>query len=319
VHGTTCAGSHGGRTRTRCARRSWTWPLKDRTAASRCSRCYGRCRVDRTRSGLRHDDAAWRRTCGHNRGRRCCLDRDHWRGGRFGHWSRRGGRLCGRRYYRSRCYRCRSCCRCDRCRRRRWGRDHRFCCDRDSRGRDDHRTFNRRLRGHRRSRNDGTDRRPAGDRRRWHNDIGLLTRQGNDAPGCGRTGLNCLSRRRTGDDNSRRNCSDCSRRSHSGRRGRNNGRRRRRSGHNNRGARRWSIPGVSFGLLALEDRLQGVAGLRDFGEIELRLVVGGRSVRTRIATSGLEVVAHPYGLIGVDRAGVRERLVLGHANCSQRV
>jgi hypothetical protein len=74
-----------------------------------------------------------------------------------------------------------------------------------------------------------------------------------------------------------------------------------------------------LGLLALQDRPEGVAGLGDFGEIELRLVVHSRSVRTCGAAAGLEVAAHLLGFIGVDRAGVSERLVLRDAECSQRV
>jgi hypothetical protein len=74
-----------------------------------------------------------------------------------------------------------------------------------------------------------------------------------------------------------------------------------------------------LGLLALEDCPEGVAGLGDFGEIELRLVVDSRFVRSRRAAAGLEVPAHFLGFIGVDRAGVSERLVLRDAECGQRV
>jgi hypothetical protein len=73
------------------------------------------------------------------------------------------------------------------------------------------------------------------------------------------------------------------------------------------------------GLLALEDCAEGVAGLGDFGEIELRLVIDSRSVRSRRAAAGLEIAAHLLGFIGVDRAGVSERLVLRDAECRQCV
>jgi hypothetical protein len=74
-----------------------------------------------------------------------------------------------------------------------------------------------------------------------------------------------------------------------------------------------------LGLLALEDRPEGVTRLRDLGEVELRLVVHSRPVRTCRAAAGLEVAAHLLGFIGVDRAGVSERLVLRDAQCCQRV
>jgi hypothetical protein len=74
-----------------------------------------------------------------------------------------------------------------------------------------------------------------------------------------------------------------------------------------------------FGLLTFEDCAEGVAGLGDFGEIELRLVVDSRFVRTGGAAAGLEIAAHLLGFIGVDRAGVSQRLVLRDAECRQRV
>jgi hypothetical protein len=83
-----------------------------------------------------------------------------------------------------------------------------------------------------------------------------------------------------------------------------------RSSDNECGAGWWRGLDGCIGLLALEDRPEGVAGLGDLGEIELGLVVRNRLVRTCGAAAGFEVTAHLLGLIGVDRAGVSERLVL---------
>ncbi|WP_375507801.1 ProQ/FINO family protein [uncultured Caballeronia sp.] len=76
MHGTTCTGRKEAGT---LARSTWTAaarttagsrPLKDRTAARRRARCWRRCRIDRSRPGLRHDHAPWWRTaCGHWSGR----------------------------------------------------------------------------------------------------------------------------------------------------------------------------------------------------------------------------------------------------------
>jgi hypothetical protein len=74
-----------------------------------------------------------------------------------------------------------------------------------------------------------------------------------------------------------------------------------------------------LGLLALKDCPEGVAGLGDLGEIEFRLVVHSRSVRSCGAAAGLEVAAHLLGFIGVDRTGVSERLVLRDAECCESV
>jgi hypothetical protein len=77
-----------------------------------------------------------------------------------------------------------------------------------------------------------------------------------------------------------------------------------RSSDDCRGARRRSF-GSSLSLLALEDGLEGVAGLGDLGEVKLRLDLSRLSACARGAASTIEVAAHLFGLIGLDGAGVR--------------
>lgn len=83
---------------------------------------------------------------------------------------------------------------------------------------------------------------------------------------------------------------------------RGSGRRLRRRGGLGRSRRRLG------GLLA--DRAQYVAGLRDLGKIDLGLDAAGLSRRRRrlrfrlIVTAAGEVLAHPLGNIGIERAGV---------------
>ena len=100
MHRATCAGCTGGTTRAALvggtgagtaragAWEAGTWALKDRAAAWRLAGSRGRRSVDRSRAGLRHDDAALR-YCG-----RCdCLGRRY--GYVYGLRSRRGGGSCG--------------------------------------------------------------------------------------------------------------------------------------------------------------------------------------------------------------------------------
>jgi hypothetical protein len=82
------------------------------------------------------------------------------------------------------------------------------------------------------------------------------------------------------------------------------GRGRRRSG-NNSSRTGWSSLGGGFGLLALEDRLERVAGLRDLGEIKLRLDLGWLPTGARGTVAAVEIATHLLRLIGFDGAGVR--------------
>jgi hypothetical protein len=81
------------------------------------------------------------------------------------------------------------------------------------------------------------------------------------------------------------------------------------------GARRGCL-GCGFGLLALEDGLEGVAGLGDLGEVELRLVVGWLPVRGAAFAAVLEVFPDSFGLVGFDGAGMG---LSCHADCFERV
>jgi hypothetical protein len=71
-----------------------------------------------------------------------------------------------------------------------------------------------------------------------------------------------------------------------------------------------------FSLLACQNRLQRIARLRYVRQIECRLGLGLLRRRTAAAPPA-KVVAHLFGLVGLDRTGVRLRL--GDANRRQSV
>jgi hypothetical protein len=75
-------------------------------------------------------------------------------------------------------------------------------------------------------------------------------------------------------------------------------------------------PRLSLGLPPRQDRLHRIAWLRNVGEVESRLGFY-RRLRHRAAAPVLEVVAHLFGLVGLNRTRVRLRL--SHANRRQSV
>jgi hypothetical protein len=103
--------------------------------------------------------------------------------------------------------------------------------------------------------------------------------------------------------------------------GRGLGRRRGHNGHggrrrnHRRGARRSGF-GCGLGLFALEDGLEGIAGLGDLGEIELRLAVDLLPGRGAAFAAVLEVFSDLFGLVGFDGTGVG---LSRHADCFERV
>ena len=167
--------------------------------------------------------------------------------------------------------------------------------------------------------NDGPDGRPARDGRcRWGcHDVRLRARLRHDAArlrgrGCVGSGLEsglgrglglgcgCRGRRSCGGDPG-----GCRRGYRDGGRRRDNGGRARRRGF-----------GCGFGLLALEDGFEGVAGFRDLGEVKLRLVVGRLPACGAASAAVPEILPDPFGLVGLDGAGVG---LSGHADCFERV
>jgi hypothetical protein len=74
---------------------------------------------------------------------------------------------------------------------------------------------------------------------------------------------------------------------------------------NRRGTRRRSSLHSSLSLFPLEDGLQGVARLGHLGEVELRLGLRSLSARTCTPVSTVEIVAHLFGLVGFNGAGMR--------------
>jgi hypothetical protein len=74
--------------------------------------------------------------------------------------------------------------------------------------------------------------------------------------------------------------------------------------------------GCGLGLLALEDGFEGIAGLGDLGEVELRLIVSRRLGRSAALAAVFEVLPDPFGLVGFDGAGMG---LSGHADCFERV
>jgi hypothetical protein len=275
-----CGRRHGARARGAGGLR--TGALEDRAAALGNAWSGGRGGVDRARAGLRHDDAADGRSCGS--GGLCgCFYRLGY-GGCFDHRGRRRGSYwlshgCGGYWgfdWRSR-----------RLGHRRSGNDRSGC------GRD----------GDRRTRDDRADGRLARDcgRSGWRDDIGSLTREGNNAARRGRSlgsGIGRGGGWGDGDPGRCRGCRDsCGRRYDCG------------------WARRRGFR-CGFGLLALEDGFERVAGLGDLGEVELRFVVDGLPACGAASAAVLEVLPDPFGLVGFDRAGVG---LSGHADCFERV
>jgi hypothetical protein len=72
---------------------------------------------------------------------------------------------------------------------------------------------------------------------------------------------------------------------------------------------------LGLGLFALEDCLEGVAGLGDLGEVKLRPGVDGPG-RCATLAAILEVLPDPFGLVGFDGAGMG---LPGYADCFQRI
>jgi hypothetical protein len=85
---------------------------------------------------------------------------------------------------------------------------------------------------------------------------------------------------------------------------------------NDGGGARWRGLGGGFGLLALEDGLECVAGLGDLGQIEpgpgLDRLFGRRAASAAV----LEVFPDLFGLVGFDGAGMG---LSGYADCFQCV
>jgi hypothetical protein len=70
-------------------------------------------------------------------------------------------------------------------------------------------------------------------------------------------------------------------------------------------------------LFPRQDRLHGVAGLGNVGQVEGRPGLYRRLAGNRAAALAAEIAAHLLSLVGFNRAGVR--LWLSHANRSQSV
>src|SRR5581483_4132458 len=261
--------------------------------------------VGGTGAGLRHDDAADGR-----RGSGGCL-RNLWSGGRR-RWRRRyRGCSCGSRAGGCRCgsggwSRRRDSrgldddgsCRCCRGNGRR-------CCRRadgdGSCGRTDDGRTGARWRARRSRRTGGYDgrgcarlRHDAARRRRL---IGGRLRRGDAVGGRRGSSRGCRARRCRG--RARGGC---------GGRGGDRG---------TRGRGRGTSLGSGFGLLALEDRLQGVAGLGDVREVKGWLGVGGWFGGCCRTGAAGQVVAYLLGLMLLDRGGVR--LLLGDADGRESV
>ena len=155
------------------------------------------------------------------------------------------------------------------CGRMGWCRDDWRPCDDRANGR-----FGRNGRGWRRS-----------------NDVGSLPGKRNDAA----RGNRCSVRRGRG-CRRRMRCCDA-RRDRGCRRG---GRRR-----DDRCGTWWGGLDGGIGLLALEDCLERVAGLRHLRQVELRLRVSSGFICAAAPVSAVEIGAYPLGLVGLDGAGVR--------------
>ncbi|MCU1321684.1 MAG: hypothetical protein JWM43_1333 [Acidobacteriaceae bacterium] len=332
MHWTTCARSSRASRTTRSAHpraltrpaHSWPRPLEDGTAARRSTRSNWRSGINRTRSGLWHDDATRRRSRwagrrSYSRNRRngaSTFSRDR---------SSRNSRFCSRstcrsrsgsgwridRSYRSRSNRSRRRSGClyrlssrgsgngsSRCRSRR-----------DDRGPRYNRSSGRRSDSDGRLRDHWPNRRPAGNRRSSYRGTGSARRSNNIRPlpwqrndparsnHIGSVGRRCAG---SGDRNSAGRSSRY-RRAHRS----SAGNYRRRSNHDCLRTRWRRIAGVLFSLLALQNCLQGVSGLGDLGQVKPRLGIRRRSARGRTTASAVEVSADPFRLVGLDRTGVR--------------
>jgi hypothetical protein len=341
MHRPPCARSHRRRPRARAARTArptrrtartlWPRTLEDRPSPLDSSSSPRRSQIDWPRTCLRHHHATNRRRRRPRCHRSCDLrSRDRWSRSRIVTLGRGGSRSLNRSRgsFAGRCSGRRGHCRCGgdwrcgpyRSRSYRWRcrRSHvrpldRWRC-RDARGwllRRRLRT-SRRNHHHRRSRNYRSDRRPACNRwsrRRGNHDRRLLSGQRHDPP-----------RRRSSRSRAARCADRCPDRSasldHRPCCRRCNVSRWRRS-HSWRARTRRQATRLRFGLPACQNRLHCVARLGDIREIELRPVLRRLPACRAAATPVLEVVAHPFRLIGLDRTGVR--LTLGHANRCQSV
>ncbi len=79
---------------------------------------------------------------------------------------------------------------------------------------------------------------------------------------------------------------------------------------------RWRGLGGGFGLLALKDGFERVAGFGDLGEVEPWLALDGGLARRTALAAVFEVLPDPFGLVGFDGAGVR---LPSYADCFQRI
>ena len=304
------------RTLPRCAA-PWslrTWPLENRASPLNPTRRSGWRGIHRTRTGLRHHHAPHRnrRNIGWRSRSRLCLDRRSRGCGLCSRSSRRRGLgLCGNRNG-SRHRRSRSCGHS--ASRNTLRRSRRRCWRSHYHWRPCHHRSNRRLACNRRRRSNNRSRRPrlgnnSSRRRRCrcHRTRRLCSRW-RCRRSCGRArraGRCCAGRRRCSRSWRTGTCR-CDDRSAC------------RSG---RYHRRWPCRlalGHRLLLFPFQDRLQRVAGLRNMGEVErrLRLATAGPS-RLCAAAPILQIVAHAFGLVGLNRA--RVRLWFSHADCRQSV
>jgi hypothetical protein len=308
MHRTTSARSHCGcRTSTWRARRLRTRTLKDGASTLRSSRSNRRCSVGRPRSGLWHDHTARRRTrrsCSRLHGlcgRRLCLGRSLRSSSRnrsISYWSSHG--------------RCGSGCHSSRLRRNgHWSRRLHWDWSSSSWSGNHDRTISRRLwlrgcRGRNRRPSDHwSDGRTACNSRRWwrNHNICLLARKRDDAA------------RRRWNRLDRSGCSGRSGSCNGSRRNRARGCGWRRCNHSRR-TNGWCSLDGSFGLLALEDRLQRIARLRDLRQIKLRLSLNRLTASATASSTVLEIFPDLLGLVGFNRTGVG---LSGHANRFERV
>ncbi len=299
MHRTTCARStrsprpaHS-RTRSRRTRRTRSRTLKDWSATLRCSRSDNWCRIDRTRSRLRHNHSPgrWcRRTsrCSHslnrsNNSRILCraIRRSRSLSSRRNHWSRK-------RFHNSRSSSDRSCNLKRLSHDRRRNRNH----GRSYRNRRLHHDRSSTRHNHRRLRNHSACGRLAGNRRARSrsNNIRALPWQRNNASRSSSIGNSASCR---------------SRHHHSLGRSRNHRTSRWRSHNHGLRTHRRSIASILFRLLALQNRLHHVARLRHLRQIELRLGFNCGLRRRRTAAAAVEVVPYPLCLVALNRTGVR--------------
>jgi len=161
------------------------------------------------------------------------------------------------------------------------------------------------------TRNDRSGRWSARDRRtrRGSYDIRLLTWQRNNLARTGNRCRRCNRRRR-----SCRRGTWCHRRYNRSRRSLCRWRRshNRRTSHDRRGC-----PCRSLGLLALQNRLQRIAGLGDLRQIKLRLCLHSSPVPRATRTTAAHIAANFIGFIELD--GARVCLLFCDANCGKSI